>query len=548
MVHVCWSANHLRVAGLRASRGLIVKCSEARTLLSQLYDREEPITLVLPADLEYLSVNGYVLKTTKDDYEKGTNDVARLSQMITQVDTEKSRKEQAEATLQQDERKEHSFVFRLEGKDRDELRERIQEETTAVFAEESELTQLETTVNQLIQEKSTIDRMVAYDGVYLSLTGLGTLVYNDLGVRYYRVADDEFPDFIAEIKATYAELRSIADNAASYVTRIRPQVPEIEDLEDSESGGVGVEGEARSLLWSTGIGLGKLQGNTMQLGDRFIEALNALRTFNSTLPNKLMAAEIMTALSSQDVLSLESTLRNLDQQLRKQGVPREQSAGVAATIMAGRRFDGTYPIGRFSQFKHLTKSSEAASILAIMNVPIDGLSSKFQEFRSLFTSWGYMTSEDTEIASAFLAIGELNADEVEEKLKYILEQLQNYLQYPIVAAAILASIPVFEAHEVLDLMEKAVTLLTGYGAGLERSELVALAVRMIHGVRNEIVKEIDPTAKITNTPVQFTYGPHPGFFVRYYPVIIAHSSYHATFSGMGGFHPAHSHGVGGFAG
>ena len=548
MVHVCWSANHLRVAGPRASRGLIVKCSEARTLLSQLYDREEPITLVLPADLEYLSVNGYVLKTTKDDYEKGTNDVARLSQMITQVDTEKSRKEQAEATLQQDERKEHSFVFRLEGKDRDELRERIQEETTAVFAEESELTQLETTVNQLIQEKSTIDRMVAYDGIYLSLTGLGTLVYNDLGVRYYRVADDEFPDFIAEIKATYAELRSIADNAASYVTRIRPQVPEIEDLEDSDNGGVGVEVEARSLLWSTGIGLGKLQGNTMQLGDRFIEALNALRTFNSTLPNKLMAAEIMTAMSSQDILSLESTLRNLDQQLRKQGVPKEQSAGVAATIMAGRRFDETYPIDRFAQVKHLTKSSEAASILAVMNVPIDGLSSKFQEFRSLFTSWGYMTSEDTEIASAFLAIGELNADEVEEKLKYILEQLQNYLQYPIVAAAILASIPVFEAHEVLDLMEKAVTLLTGYGAGLERSEVVTLAVRMIHGVRNEIVKEIDPTAKITNTPVQFTYGPHPGFFVRYYPVIIAHSSYHATFSGMGGFHPAHSHGVGGFAG
>jgi len=97
-------------------------------------------------------------------------------------------------------------------------------------------------------------------------------------------------------------------------------------------------------------------------------------------------------------------------------------------------------------------------------------------------------------------------------------------------------------------MEKAVTLLTGYAKGLERSEVVALAVRMIHGVRNEIVKEIDPTAKITETPVQFTYGSRPGFFVWYYPVLVAHSSYHATFSGMGGFHPAHSHGVGGFAG
>src|SRR6266705_2409341 len=526
-----------------------MKCSEVRTFLSQVYDRVEPITPVPSADFEYWSINGYVQKTTKEDYEKGASDVARLSQIYTQIATEKSREQQTQEALQQDVRKEYSFLFHLEGTAaKDQLGERIQQETAAVSSEASELNQLEAVVNDLIQKKSVIDRMVAYDGGYLSLTGLGALVFNDLSVRSYRVADQEFPDFIAEIKATYAELRSIADKATSYAQWVKPQVPEIEDLDDSENGDNGNGDQGLSLLLSTGIGLAKLQGDTATIGERFTDALSALRTFDSTLPNKLVAAEIMAALSSQDVQILGATLRNLDEQLRHQGVPKEQSAGVAATIMAGRTFDGTYPIGRFSQFKHLTKSSEAASILAIMNVPIDGLSSKFQQFRSLFTSWGYTTSEDTEISSAFLGIGELNPDEVEEKLKYVIEQLQNYLQYPIVAAAILASIPVFEAHEVLDLMEKAVTLLNGYATGLERSELVALAVRMVHGVRNEIVKEIDPTAKITETPVQFTYGPHPGLFVRYYPVIIAHSSYHATFSGMGGFHPAHSHGVGGFAG
>ncbi len=150
----------------------------------------------------------------------------------------------------------------------------------------------------------------------------------------------------------------------------------------------------------------------------------------------------------------------MDQAVRKQGVPKELSAGVAATIMAGRRFDGTYPVDRFAQFRQLTSSYEAAAILAVMNVPYDGLSTKFQSFRSMFDSWGYMKSEDTEIGSAFLAIGELDADEVGEKLKYVVEQLRNYLEYPLVAAAILASIPVFESHEVLDLMEKAVTLLS----------------------------------------------------------------------------------------
>src|SRR5207245_6813100 len=120
---------------------------------------------------------------------------------------------------------------------------------------------------------SMIDRLVAYDARYLYLTGLVTLVFNELNVRSYRVADQEFPDFTAEIKATYAELRSIADKTTSYVNWIRPQVPEIEDLDNSENGDSGNGAEARSLLWSTGIGLAKLQGDTSQIGQRFIEAL-----------------------------------------------------------------------------------------------------------------------------------------------------------------------------------------------------------------------------------------------------------------------------------
>jgi hypothetical protein len=89
-------------------------------------------------------------------------------------------------------------------------------------------------------------------------------------------------------------------------------------------------------------------------------------------------------------------------------------------------------------------------------------------------------------------------------------------------------------------MEKASYLLASVAAGLERSELVSLAVRMIHGIENELVKKLDPTAKITNTPVQFTYGPSNMFFM--YPLIVTHSSYYSTYSGIGGSHPAHVHG------
>ena len=94
-------------------------------------------------------------------------------------------------------------------------------------------------------------------------------------------------------------------------------------------------------------------------------------------------------------------------------------------------------------------------------------------------------------------------------------------------------------------MEKAAFLLGSYVKDLERSEVISLSVRMIHGIKNELVKELDPTATIVNTPVQFTYVPTNVFFFYYAPLIIAHSSYHSTFSGIGGYHPAHVHGAGG---
>ena len=157
-------------------------------------------------------------------------------------------------------------------------------------------------------------------------------------------------------------------------------------------------------------------------------------------------------------------------------------------------------------------------------------------------------SEDTELASAYMSISDFAPDEVNTKLTIIVDSLRNYLEYPLVASAILASIPTLEANETLDLLQKAYSLVGTYATDLSNSELLSLSVRMIHGIKNELVKELDPTAKLTNTPMQFTYAPSNVFFFYYGPLIVAHSYYYSTFSGIGGFHPAHVHGVGGFMG
>ena len=497
---------------------------------------------VQPADLNFLSTSGYLSVMQKDDYDSAMAEVSNLTQMNQDLQSELDEERSADATLKAEENKTHSILFHFEGKDKKQAElSAVESETAVISKEQADITENESKITELIQKKSVMDRMIQYNGEYLALTGLGVITLNDLNVRNYRVSDSDFSDFAKESADTNSELRSIAESGNFYETNFKTEFPKADP----------------SQLWSVSIGLAKLQGDQNQILGRFDHALDVLKQLKSTLENKMMAAEIMTAFRANpsqtstddsDLQGLSASLASLDKTIRARAkVPKQLSAGIAAVIMFGRKYDGTFPIDNFVQFTKITPSYESAAILSIMNVPSDQLTQKFQSFRDLFSSWGYKTSEDTELASAYLTISDLGPDDVRTKMTIIVDALKNYLEYPLVASAILTSIPTLEANETLDLMEKAYSFLGSYAVGLERSALVSLAVRMIHGVANELVKKLDPTATVINTPVQFTHAPSFIFF-PYMPLIVAHSTYYSTFSGIGGAHPAHVHAVGGFVG
>lgn len=492
--------------------------------------------------IDFLSTNGYLSVMQKDAYDSASAQVANLSQMNTDLQNEMMQERNEEATLAQEERKTHSIMFHFEGREKKNAELLAAENERANLSkEQADIAQKDSTIKQLILTKSTMDRMTPYDGEYLSLTGLGVITLNDLNVRNYRVSDTEFTDFIDETRETTTELQSIAQRGSSEVSSLRVAIPQADF----------------SQLWSVSIGLAKLQGDPNQINQRFRLALNSIQHFKSTLDNKMMAAEIVTSLTTaqssidnSDIQGLSQTLGKLDHDLRHHAkVPKQLSAGAAAVIMFGRRHDGTYPTDKFKEFTKMTRSFETAAILSVMDVQTDILASEFQSFRNMFGNWGFQTSEDTELASAYLAISGIGGPtDLRVKMSIILSALRNYLQYPLVATSILTSIPTMEANETLDLMEKTYTLLWPFATGLQRSELISLSVRMIHGIKNELVKQLDPTAKITNTPVQFTHAPSGIFFIYGAPLIIAHSYYYSTFSGIGGVHPAHVHGIGGGGG
>src|SRR5947207_14172084 len=123
--------------------------------------------------------------------------------------------------------------------------------------------------------------------------------------------------------------------------------------------------------------------------------------------------------------------------------------------MFGRRYDGTYPTDRFLEFSRMTRSFESAAILSVMNDPSNQLPSKFQSFRSMFGPWGYQTSEDTELASAFLSISDLQPDDASCKMYIIVTAPRHHREYALVGAAILPSLPTLRANETLRPMEQA---------------------------------------------------------------------------------------------
>jgi hypothetical protein len=518
-----------------------MQCSAVRTFFSQIAGKS--VSMQIPqADMDFLTTNGYVSVMQKEQYDEALAEISDLGKINEEFMRETNEAESAKALLEEEERKTHSILFHFESKDKKTAElERVESQRNVAFKEEADVTEADSKLKEHLQKKSMIDRMVQYEGIYVSLTGLGVITLNDLNIRNYRVSDTEFSDFIQERMATYSELRSIADKGSFYVSVLKTEFPDT-DL---------------SQLWSVSIGLGKLQGDPNQINQRFLLSLGITQHFKSNLENKIMAAEIMTASkvnpsqmpTNSDLQNLAESLVTLEKKVRHDAqVPKELSVGVAATILFARRYDGTFPIDKLVEFSKRTPSCESAAILSVLDVPLEQISNKFTQFRSLFGSWGYEESEDTDLASAYLAISDLERDEVKDKMTIILDALKNYLEYPLVATAILTSIATLEANETLDLMEKASTLLGNFAPTLERSELISLSVRMIHGIKNELVKELDPTAKITETPIQFTHAPSTVFFPYHVPLILAHSSYHSTFSALGGAHPAHVHGFGGFTG
>ncbi len=508
----------------------MANCQDVYTFMTQVSNRSVTASLP-PADITSLQQLSLLQVVGAAQYAQLAQDVQQLLPAQQDIAAKAAARAQLANQLGQEVEKSHSILFHFEAKDKQatDLQKQAQDQA-ALQAADSDLAAEEKEYDQNMGKRALLDSLTPYGDGYVGLTSLGALSLRDLGTRLYRVSDLPFASYMGQTQEVDRELNDIANLSAQYFSLL------VEPLASAD----------RTYLWAISIGLAKRESDLQKGAQGFLDAYNGLRDLAHNDENRLMSAEILTA-SSRSIGDSLPLLKQLDAQVRSLGVAKESSLGVSSIILLGQRGDGTFATDNLATWLHATPSYESAALMAIVNRPLDEIGARFTGLRSMFGGWGFAPSEDVELSSAYLAVSDMPMDGLSPKLAVLTRGLGAYLQYPLVAAAILASIPVLEANETLGLLEQAYDILGKRAMMMSQPELITLAVRMIHGIRAETVTGLDTTGKaVPAPPVNFHYMPGMWFF--FVPVFVGHGAYFSTYSGFGGAHPAHAHAMGGFVG
>jgi hypothetical protein len=508
----------------------MANCQDVYAFMTQVSNRSVTATL-LPSDLSSLQQLDLLQIVGADQYAQLVQDVQTLfpaQQSLAQKSADRAR---LASQLRDEMEKTHSILFHLEGKDKQAAAlQKEQQDEAALQAEDTDIAAGEKEYGQNLGKKALLDTLTPYGGGYVGLTSLGVMSLRDLGTRLYRVSDLPFTSYIGQTQEVDRELNDIASQAGRYYSTLTLPLGSVDP----------------PYLWAICIGLAKRENDVTKGAGTFLDAYNGLRNLAHNDENRLMSAEIVSS-SPRNITDNLPILKQLDDTVRHLGVPKESSLGVASIVLLGQRADGTFATDNLQNWLRTTPSYESAALLAITNRPVDDIGQRFAACRSMFGGWGFAPSEDVELSSAYLAVSDMPLDGLSPKLAILTRGLGAYLQYPLVGSAILASIPVLEANETLQLLEQAYDILGRRTTPMSQPELICLAVRMIHGIRAETVTGLDSTAtQVPAPPVNFHYMPGMWFF--FVPVFVGHGSYFSTFGAFGGAHPAHVHAMGGFVG
>jgi len=507
----------------------MTSCKDVYAFLNQVSAKNVTAPLG-SSDTALLAQLNLIQMLTADQVHDLQDRVQSLAADQAALDQERRQRADLAENVEEETRSTHSILFHLEGKDKQAAKlQQENQDAARLKAVDGDLLQRQQQFGQLVAQRSLLDTITPCGDGFVGLTGLGALETRNLAIRLYRVSDTDFQTYWNQSQKITDDLTNLATGGAAYLARIQPYIA----------------GAEKSNLWAISIGLAKNQPDTAQGTATFLNIYNTVQRLSNNVENRLLASEILFSLP-QPLGEVYPTFLEIQRDVGKLNIPNESSLGVASILLLGRRGDGTIATPNLAQYLNYTRSYESAALLAIVNLPVPELGAKFQSIRAMFAGWGYQTSEDTELSAAYLATSEVPVEGISTKLAILAKGLSAYLAYPLVAASVLATISTLEANDTLNLLEHAYDIVGRRAMPMSQAELICLAVRMLHGIRNELVGPLDATAAVAPTAaaVSGVYGPR-FFFV---PIVLVNYGHFSTYSGIGGAHPGHVHGFGGGGG
>jgi hypothetical protein len=152
-----------------------MKCNNVRIFFSQI--AEKTVSTPIPSvDMNFLANNGYLTVMQKDDYNRGLAEISTLAQISLDLINQRTAENSERTHLNEDIRKTHSIAFLFADKEnKDAKSEEIESHKEAISKIDADIAKREAQINELIKKKSIFDRMVPYDGEYISLTGPGII-------------------------------------------------------------------------------------------------------------------------------------------------------------------------------------------------------------------------------------------------------------------------------------------------------------------------------------------------------------------------------------
>jgi hypothetical protein len=311
---------------------------------------------------------------------------------------------------------------------------------------------------------------------------VGRHVLAELEIRAYRTDSQGLVETATQLGSILAEFDVVAKTAEYFLADLGPVVPPT----------------AVALVRPVAISLANRRETPEELAEEFRNVWGGVEVMGGDPRDRLLAAELLNA-ASADMTKVYSPIMNTSGMIRQQLGGRAASVTPATLLHLTAGIDVAVPLTSYFDLRASAGSDEAAALLAGLSQDSGGALARRDAF---LRALGASTPPSADVLHAATYLAALGADDAfAARTLAIAAALGTRLSKPLTPAALLAGHVHLSPEEIVDWVDKAITILTGRQIAPTPEEIAALAVGLVHGLpETEFLNPAAPGSRPAGVP------------------------------------------------